>query len=68
MLSRMNRLLDCPHCASSGLEVVRVEFEGAPTLAKHRNECGAFGPPGRPLPMLDDLAHSLQPGSKRSPA
>jgi len=55
----MDRPLDCPHCASSDVEVVAVEYEGrralavrckecgASALAVRCKECGAFGPPSQ---------------------
>jgi uncharacterized Zn finger protein len=49
---------DCPHCASSDLEVVPVTFEGSASLAVHCNECGAFGPPSH----TDEPKHAISPG------
>jgi uncharacterized Zn finger protein len=43
----MTRALDCPHCASSDVEVVGVQYEERPALAVHCKECGAFGPPSQ---------------------
>jgi Lar family restriction alleviation protein len=40
----MTRALDCPHCASSDVEVVGVQYEERPALAVHCKECGAIGP------------------------
>ena len=39
----MNRRMDCPHCASSDLEVVPVTFEQSAAVAVHCKECGALG-------------------------
>jgi len=51
----MDRIFDCPHCASSDPEVVRVEFDGAPALAVRCKECGACGPPDHG----DDPKHAI---------
>ena len=43
--ARTRKPLECPHCASAVLEVVRVEFELRGALAVRCKECGASGRP-----------------------
>ena len=51
----MDGILDCPHCASSDVEVVGVAFEARPALAVRCNECGASGQPS----AGDDPQHAI---------
>ena len=36
---------ECPHCASSRLEITSVEYAHPPALAVQCTDCGALGPP-----------------------
>jgi hypothetical protein len=51
----MEKLLDCPHCVSSDVDVVIVEYEQRPALAVRWRECGAIGPPSH----SDDPKHAV---------
>jgi len=57
--------LSCPHCASSDLEVVPVQFEGGPALAVCCKECGAFGPPSHSDDLSDDPEHAIAAWNQR---
>jgi Lar family restriction alleviation protein len=39
----MDRIRECPHCASNDLGVIEVEYQPV-VLAVKCNECGATGP------------------------
>jgi len=54
------RALDCPFCASSGLEVVEVE-ESPRALSVHCPECGATGP----VSLSDDPKHAMHAWNQR---
>ena len=58
----MTRPLDCPHCASSDLEVAQVEFEQRPALAVRCRECGAAGPPSH---STDPPDHAVSAWNQR---
>jgi len=59
----MDRALDCPHCASSELELELIVVEHDPrTLAVHGKECGARGP----LSLSADPAHAVFAWNQRT--
>jgi len=41
--------MDCPHCASYDLEVVRIQFAGAAALAVHVSSAARWGRPHIPM-------------------
>jgi uncharacterized Zn finger protein len=57
----MDRILYCPRCASSDVEVVPVEYERRPAFGVRCNECGAFGPPSHSL----DPQHAIAAWNQR---
>jgi uncharacterized Zn finger protein len=51
----MESTRDCPHCASSDLDVIAVEHDEGPALAVLCKECGMTGPRS----SSSDPAHAM---------
>ena len=57
----MDKMLECPHCASADLEVMGIEYVDRPAPAVHCKERGAFDPPSH----ADNPKHAVYAWNQR---